>query len=147
VKNGRRVLGYGAITLGTVSTIVFLSPIFPIGFEAFFIGAIFFGIAYWALAKPSINGILRRFVPRAIEPSIEIDPLLPVQILRMAREREGSLTVSEVAIELNVPIATAEAGLRACVRSGSASEEYDLALGYAQFNFPEFSRIKDESEQ
>ncbi len=145
VKDGRRVLGYGAIAFGTVSTIVFLSPIFPIGIEAFFVGAIFFGVAYWALAKPSLSGIIRRFVPRAVEPPIDIDPLLPVQILRLAREHDGNLTVSEVAIELNVPIAVAEAGLRACVRSGNASEEYDLARGYAEFKFPEFSQTDPEN--
>ncbi len=139
-KKRRRVLGYGAIALGTVSAIVFLSPIFPIGFEGLLVAAVFFGIAWWALGNASFSRLLRPFARPPAEPPVQIDPLLPVQILRLARERGGTLSVAQVAMELNIPISEAQAGLLACVRSGSASEDYDVEAGYAVFSFPEFRR-------
>lgn len=140
MKNGRRVFGYGAVTLGAASTIVFLSPIFPIGFEAFLVAALFFGAAYWALAKPTFTGLLRLIAPRIAAPPPEpTDPLLPVKILRLARAHHGTLTVSQTAIELNIPINEAEAGLAACVRASSATEDFDMRRGYALYLFPEFS--------
>jgi hypothetical protein len=147
LKKGRRVVGYGAIVLGTASTIVFMSPIFPIGIEAFLIGGVFFGIAYWALANPGIAGIARRLFPRLVEPPGPIAPRLPVQILRFARERHGELTVSQVAIELNIPIPEAEAGLNACVLSGNATEDYDVRRGFALYRFPEFTSPDTEPKR
>ncbi|WP_455381254.1 hypothetical protein [Salinispira pacifica] len=138
MKKGRRLFGYTAIALGAISSVVFISPIFPIGFQAFLLAALFFGAAYWALARPTLPGILNRIAPRLQEPPPPVDPMLPVRILRLARENHGTLTVSEVAIELEVPVSEAEAGLRACVRSSSAVEDFDVRRGFALYRFPEF---------
>lgn len=123
-----------------------MSPIFPIGFEALFIGAVFFGIAWWALRKPGRSRFASPFARPPIEPPVPIDPLLPVQILRLARERGGTLTVAQVAMELNISIPEAEAGLVACVRSGNATEDYNVEAGYALFTFPEFRRPDSPGE-
>jgi len=145
-KRKRRVLGYSAIAVGTASTIVFLSPIFPIGIEGLVIGAIFFGIAWWALGNASFSRLLHPVGRPPAEATVPIDPLLPVQILRLAREAGGTLTVAQVAMELNIPISEAQTGLLACVRSGSASEDYNVEAGYAVFTFPEFRRPEPGSE-
>lgn len=137
----RRVLGYAAIVCGGISVFVFASPIFPIGIEGFFVGAAFFAAGIWALAGKELSSLTRKAAGirwRARKPAVRIDPLLPVSILRLARERGGILTVSEAAIGLNVPLDQAEAGLRACVRSGAAVEDFDIPRGYSLFSFPEF---------
>jgi hypothetical protein len=61
-----------------------------------------------------------------------------VRILKLAKSRGGTLTVSEVAIELDVPLDHAEAGLEACVRAGNALPDYDVARGHMLYRFPEF---------
>jgi hypothetical protein len=76
---------------------------------------------------------------------VAIDPLLPVRILRLAREKAGALTVSEVAISLNVPLEQAEEGLRACVRAGNATMDYDVTRGFTFYTFPEFLPPGDRS--
>ena len=72
-------------------------------------------------------------------PRTIIDPLLPVRILKLAREHKGTLTVAEVAIGLNVPLDQAEAGLSECVRAGNAIPDYDIARAHALYRFPEFA--------
>jgi hypothetical protein len=139
----RRFLGRSALVVGVISTVVFLSPIFPIGVEALLVGGLFFGAGAWALAAPDIRGALRRFIRTVPRSSVSIDPLLPVRILRLAAHRQGTLSVSEVAIELDVPLDQAQEGLRVCVRAGSATEDFDLSRGYSLFRFPEFSEPSD----
>lgn len=68
-----------------------------------------------------------------------IDPLLPVRILKLAREHKGILTVAQVAISLDVPLDQAEAGLSECVRAGNATPDYDIPRAHAFYRFPEFS--------
>jgi hypothetical protein len=146
VKKGiRRTLGYLALSAGGVATFVFLSPVFPIGIEAFLVGGVFFALGAWALAGPDIRKALRRLAAargigtRPREPrALEIDPLLPVRILRLARERRGALTVSEVAISLDIPLDQAEEGLHACVRSGNATMDFDVTRGFTFYTFPEY---------
>ncbi len=139
----RRFLGYSAVVVGAISTVVFLSPIFPVGVEAFLVGGVFFAAGAWALAGPDIRGALRRLIRTVPRASVSIDPLLPVRILRLAARRQGTLSVSDVAIELDVPLDQAQEGLRACVRAGSAAEDFDLSRGYSLFRFPEFSEQRD----
>jgi hypothetical protein len=135
----RRTLGYVFFTLGGICTFVFLSPIFPIGVEAFLIGGLFFAAGAWVLAGRDVRKTVSRGIrARGRRPAVAIDPLLPVRILRLARERGGSITVSDVATALDVPLDQAEEGLRACVHSGNAVEDFDIPRGYTLFRFPEF---------
>jgi hypothetical protein len=66
------------------------------------------------------------------------DRLLPVRILKLAQQHGGVLTVARVAMELNVPLDQAQAGLDECVRAGNALPDYDVARGHALYRFPEF---------
>ncbi len=68
-----------------------------------------------------------------------LDQLLPVKILKLAQQQGGVLTVARVAMELNVPLDQAQAGLDECVRAGNALPDYDLTHGHALYRFPEFS--------
>ncbi len=139
----RRFVGHSSLVLGAISIVVFLSPIFPVGVEAFLVGALFFAAGAWALAGPDIRAALRRLIRTVPKAPVTIDRLLPVRILRLAADREGTLSISEVAIELDVPIEEAQEGLRACVRAGSATEDFDISRGYSLFRFPEFSHPRD----
>ena len=148
----QRILGYGSLALGAVSIIVGASPIFPIFAEAFVIGGAFIAAGAWILAGRELRDAIRRAIGvqlakrraerrgahRGGAGPISIDPLLPVRILKLARVHEGILTVAEVAIELNVPLAHAEAGLAECVRAGNAIPDYDIARAHALYRFPEF---------
>jgi len=67
-----------------------------------------------------------------------IDPLLPVRILKLARDKGGILSVADVAIGLEVPLDHAEAGLAECVRAGNALPDYDIARAHPIYRFPEF---------
>ena len=146
----QRILGYGALALGAVSIIVGSSPIFPIFAEAFVIGGTFIAAGAWILAGPELRSAIRRVIGVQLAKrrgerrgvhragAFSIDPLLPVRILKLARVHEGILTVAEVAIELNVPLAHAEAGLAECVRAGNAVPDYDIARAHALYKFPEF---------
>jgi hypothetical protein len=145
MSKGRKILGYISLLTGAVCTFVFLSPLFPIGIEAFFVGGVFFALGLWALAGKGISAFFHTTarVAKAArnakqEREVKIDPLLPVRILKLARQKEGRLTVSEVAISLNVPIDQAEEGLKACVRTGNAVADYDIPHGYTLYSFPEF---------
>jgi len=148
----QKILGYGALAVGAVSIIVGASPIFPIFAEAFVIGGAFIAAGAWILAGHELRDAIRRAigvqlskrraerrgVHRAGAGPLTIDPLLPVRILKLARVHEGTLTVAEVAIELNVPLDHAEAGLAECVRAGNAIPDYDIARAHALYRFPEF---------
>jgi hypothetical protein len=151
MSKARKILGYLSLFAGCVCLFVGLSPLFPIIIEAYLMAAVFFGLGIWALTGKGIRDFFRMAseAARAVrrkgkeEPSTRIDPLLPVRILKLAREREGHLTVSEVAISLNVPIDQAEEGLKACVRSGNALADYDITHGFAQYSFPEYTSPED----
>ena len=139
VSRVRRFWGYSALAMGAVSTFVFLSPIFPIGVEAFVVGGIFFAAGAWALRAPELRRTFRRFSATVTAPRVTIDPMVPVKILSLARAHGGMLTISSVAIELNVPIDQAREGLAICVREGNATEDFDFSRGYSIFRFPEFT--------
>jgi hypothetical protein len=150
----RRFLGYAALAAGGVATFVFLSPLFPIGVEAFLVGGVFFALGAWALAGPELRTILRRAARvksgrlgtgREERPRVPIDQLLPVRILKLARERGGALSVSEVAISLNVPLDQAEEGLAACVRAGNATMDFNVSRGFTFYTFPEYLPPEDRT--
>jgi hypothetical protein len=152
MSKSQRIVGWGAITLGVASIVIGASPIFPIFTEAFVIGGVFFAAGAWVLAGKELRASIRRAArvlldsrraPRGTKegksaPTALIDPLLPVQILKLAKAKSGLLTVAEVAMELNVPIDQAEAGLSECVRAGNAFPDYDIPRGLPYYRFPEF---------
>jgi hypothetical protein len=67
-----------------------------------------------------------------------IDPLLPVRVLKLAESRGGVLTVSMVAMALNVGLDECQSALDELVRKGAALADVNLATGVASYSFPEF---------
>jgi hypothetical protein len=146
----QRIVGYTLIAVGAVSLFVGASPLFPIGLEAFLIGGLFMASGAWVLAGRELRESIRRALTitwekrrngrrgRGGSGPVTIDPLLPVRILRLAKDHAGIITVAQVAIELNVPLDHAEAGLAECVRAGNALPDYDIAHAHPLYRFPEF---------
>lgn len=142
----KRVVGYGLVGFGALSVIDFFSPIpIPTTFlGAFFTGGVAIVAGAWLLTGGGWLAYLKRWAAtrdRGLErkpDSVRFDPLLPVEILRLARERGGLLTVSNVSIELNVPLDQAGAALEECVRRGNAFPDYDIDRQHAVYRFPEF---------
>jgi hypothetical protein len=66
------------------------------------------------------------------------DHLLPVRVLKLAESRGGVLTVSAVAMSLDVELDAAEWALDELVRKGAACVDVDIATGVASYSFPEF---------
>ncbi len=137
------------LAAGVAGIFVGASPIFPVFLEAFVVGGLLIGTGIWILAGPDLRALVRRVVGiklsggkgtrRPPAPRVVIDPLLPVRILKLAREHKGILTVAQVAISLDVPLDQAEAGLSECVRAGNATPDYDIPRAHAFYRFPEFS--------
>jgi len=158
MKRASRITGWVLVALGGLSIFVGASPLFPIYLEAFAVGAVFFGAGAWVLAGKDLRDTIRRGLEasrqarrrsrtqsrrideRAAGGTPLRDPLLPVRILKLARERSGILTLAEVAMALEVPLDQAQAGLEACVRAGNALPDYDLTRGHAIYRFEEFTR-------
>jgi len=151
MKNPRNVAGYAVIGLGGAALLVGMSPLFPVFVEAFLVGGALIAAGLWILAGKELRELFLHAARQRLSRGAagrakgtrrntpDIDPLLPVRILRLAKQRAGSLTVSEAAIELDVPLDHAEAGLEACVRTGSALPDYDVARGHLVYRFPEFT--------
>jgi hypothetical protein len=152
MKLSQRVIGWGLVAFGAVSVFAGASPMFEaIHLEGVFIGLASFAAGAWVLAGKELRGTIVRALrawqdarrasrlgqsgPGAIE---LMDRLLPVRILKLAREQRGVLTVAQVAMELNVPLDQARAGLDECVRAGNAFPDYDITRGHALYRFPEF---------
>jgi hypothetical protein len=151
MRNPRRIAGWAVIAVGGAAILIGVSPLFPVFLEAFLVGGALIGTGLWLLGGKDLRTLLgrgkedtrRRTGPgsgtaRAHGPVV-IDPLLPVRILKLAKARQGMLTVSEAAMELSVPLDHAEAGLEACVRAGNAVPDWDVARGYMLYRFPEFA--------
>lgn len=84
-------------------------------------------------------GSLRHRAPEsrdAVRP--RIDPLLPVRVLKFAESRSGIVTVSSVAIALNVGLDECQLALDELVRKGAANVDVDMTNGVASYSFPEF---------
>ncbi len=155
MKNSRRIAGWALIAVGGAALLVGVSPLFPVFIEAFLVGGALIGTGVWLLSGKDLRAAIGRgsgTAPPRTGPAgrgsrgrapVVIDPLLPVRILKLARDRGGVLSVSDAAMELNVPLDDAEAGLEACVRAGNALPDWDVARGYMLYRFPEFSPPKD----
>jgi hypothetical protein len=153
MKHSQRIVGYGAVILGATSVLVGVLPWIDIHAEAYAVGFVLFAAGAWILAGPELRDTARRAFKAAREARrgsrrgagrpgrvpVIIDPLLPVRILRLAREQGGTLTVAQVAMELTVPLDHAEAGLNECVRAGNAIPDYDIPRAHALYRFPEFA--------
>ena len=163
VKGIKRVIGWIAVACGVVLAFMGASPIFEaIHWEGVFLGLGAFVAGAWVLVGPEVRQSFRHLVgiwvqdrrsrqargQREVkrETPAAVDPLLPVRILRLAQEHHGVLTLAQVAIELNVPIPSAEAGLAECVRAGNAVADYDIPHSYALYRFPEFASPQVDTE-
>ena len=148
----QKTLGYGALALSVISFLMGLIPWIPVRFEAYAVGIVLFVAGAWVLAGRELRDTIRRAFRafqqdrtggrrnsgRSGPASVSIDPLLPVRILKLAKGHGGILTVADVAMDLNVPLDQAEAGLSECVRAGNAVPDYDIPRAHAVFKFPEF---------
>ena len=151
MKNIQRTIGWGLVGLGAVSVFVGASPIFHAVIEPLIAGGVLFVAGAWMLAGKDLRDTVRKGIRAARDargstrrsslrgPSLQIDPLLPVRILKLARAHDGILTVAEVAIELNVPLEHARAGISECVRTGNAVADYDIPRGHELYRFPELT--------
>jgi len=153
MKLSQRVIGWGLVGFGAVTVLAGAIPwVEAIHLEGVFIGLASFAAGAWVLAGKELRGTIRRGL-RAWQDTRRsarnvsqrgpgavalMDRLLPVRILKLAREQGGVLTVAQVAMELNVPLDQAQAGLDECVRAGNAFPDYDMARGHALYRFPEF---------
>jgi hypothetical protein len=145
MKPWKRRLGWVVTIFGGMSIFACLSPLFPeIGLPAFFLGAGSIAVGAWLLSEGRVREWLRRWA-RTREPArpTGLDPLLPVEVLRLARRHAGVLTVTTVAMELNVPLDQAAAALDECVRRGNALADYDIERQHALYRFPEFAPAED----
>jgi hypothetical protein len=137
-----RVFGYGFFIYGILSIVDFYStiPITVKGVPGILIGllCVAFGAILLTRNKLARFKKLLERLRRNSRPTVEIDPLLPVQILKLARERRGILTQAEVAVELTLSLAEAEAGLAECVRSGQAAADFDMEREIKYYRFQEF---------
>lgn len=151
MKKSSDIVGYGLIGAGVVLVLMGALPLFQgIHWEGVFLGFGSFVAGAWVLAGKELRAAIRRAIDangtgrRSRSPKrqaggpVQIDPLLPVRILKLAKEHDGVLTVAIVAMDLNVPIAQAQAGLEECVRVGNATPDYDIPRGHALYRFPEF---------
>ena len=164
MKGLKRIIGWLAVACGAVLVFMGALPIFEgIHWEGVFIGLGAFAAGAWVLAGPEVRKSFGHLVgiwardrrpkparePRQVPPETApaMDPLLPVRILRLAQEHHGILTLAQVAMELNVPIASAEAGLSECVRAGNAVADYDIAHAHPLYRFPEFAPTSVDTDR
>jgi hypothetical protein len=152
MKRSRTIVGYILVGFAAVCVFVGISPIFPIRGEAFITGIISFGAGTWVLLGSDLRDTIRRGLRaarstrrsttrgpgRPSSPPIAIDPLLPVQILKLAQVHSGVLTVAQVAMELNVPLDHAQEAIDRCVQAGNAVADFNVTRGHALYRFPEF---------
>jgi hypothetical protein len=146
--------GYGFLFFGIASILDFFSPI-PIPTEfgmAFASGGFFIAIGSFLLLKDKIPWGKLAFgaVKKLAEPPkpqlpAKIDPMLPVKILKLAKERKGILTASMVALELEIPLDQVEAGLNECIRYGHAMADFDMEKEITIYRFHE--HLENDSEK
>ena len=84
---------------------------------------------FWSSRRPPEPQLRER--PR-------IDPLLPVRVLKLAESRSGIVTISSVAMALNVGLDECQLALDELVRKGAANVDVDMSTGVASYSFPEF---------
>ncbi len=123
-------------------------PFIRFGGEFFLVSAFFLAFGALNIARGSalvgrlreLLGSARRIPGRGPdeEPRRRIDPLLPVRVLKLAEARAGVLTVSAVAMALNVGLDECQIALDELVRKGAANVDVDIGTGVASYFFPEF---------
>jgi hypothetical protein len=86
----------------------------------------------------NLMGSMRRPAETQAKSPPKIDPLLPVRVLKLAESRSGVITVSTVAMALNVGLDECQLALDELVRKGAANVDVDLSNGVASYSFPEF---------
>jgi hypothetical protein len=149
MKFPQKTLGYILVGLGAASVFVGASPLFVIKFEAIIVGFVLFIAGAWVLAGRELRDTIRKAYratrdarrrggDRSRERPVPIDPLLPVEILKLAKIHAGVLTVAQAAMELNVPLDQAQAAMDQCVRAGNAIPDFDIPHGHSLYRFPEF---------
>jgi hypothetical protein len=152
MKISRKVVGYVLVAISGICILVGVSPLFAVRTEAYLLGIIGFAAGAWVLVGAEVRGSVLRLAKTKLQerkpahraagaktvPPVLIDPLLPVRILKLAKDHGGTLTVAGVAMELNVPLIQAQAGIDECVRMGNAVPDYDIPHGHALYRFPEF---------
>jgi hypothetical protein len=143
--------GKALIVLGGLSILDFASPIpIPTTFGAAFVtGGLFIAVGVFLLVKDRIpwdrvaTGAAKTMLPAQPEaPKVKIDPLLPVRILKLSMGHKGILTQSTVAMELNIPLEQAEAGLDECIRFGHCVPDFDMAKEITVYRFTEHLEAK-----
>ena len=149
--NLRRFFANLLITLGALNLLNFWAPrpIPTLGPSAFIVGGLLIAAGFllrrergsgriqWGRLKALVSSDSggTKKTDREAAPK---DPMLAVRTLRLASERRGKLTVAQTAMELNVPIDSAEAALDECAAKGSAFIEVDRETGIPSYRFPEF---------
>ncbi len=96
-----------------------------------------------ATASGRLRGLLRSYFLGARVREVEnkskaVEPLLPVKALKLAQSKSGVLTVSAVAMALEIGLDQAQAALDELVRKGAATVDVDVDTGIATYRFPEF---------
>lgn len=145
-----KLFGYGLISFGVLSILDLFSPI-PIptvGLTAILSGGVFIllGAVLLNINKSFWLDLVRRNRKLFAKPQVQIDPLLPVKILKLSKAHNGILTSSQVAIELNIPLDMAEAGLDECLRFNHATADYDMKRELKYYKFQEHLPLDETSE-
>jgi hypothetical protein len=152
--NLRRFFGNVLIVLGALNILDFASPrpIPTVGPSAFIVGGVLIGFGFFLRAERDASGKIQwgrlktllnanaGTAKKKTEDGQARDPMLAVRTLRLASERGGKLTVAQAAMELDVPIDSAEAALDECTSKGSAFIDVDRETGIASYHFPEFEK-------
>jgi hypothetical protein len=138
-----KAAGYACFIFGILNLADLFSPIRTPA--AVFIGSISIACAVFLLIpgkKAWFRKIREQWKKTAPKKQLR-DPLLPVKILRLAKAHKGILTLSQVAMELNITLDDAEAGLDECVRSGLAMADFDMEKEVKYYRFQEHIRSQE----
>jgi hypothetical protein len=140
--NIKNKLGVVLVVLGFITL-----PSVRFGPEFFLISAFLIALGTVRIAKElgvrdRIGGLIGSIGKRTAEDPGKarprIDPLLPVRVLKLAEAHSGVVTVSSVAMALNVGLDECQFALDELVRKGAANVDVDMATGVASYSFPEF---------
>lgn len=137
----RKGAGIGLIVFGILNIIDIASPLIPtVGPSAIVVGLACIGgglalMGGWKERFAALMAPLRRGIA---DKRRAVNPLLPVKVLKLASVKGGSLTVSAVAMSLDIGLDDAQAALDELVRKGAADADVDLTTGVATYSFPEF---------